>query len=97
MLAAETGGLVMRRTLFALALVSTLAATGCHRDKYNLAAKFEEDYVLPPDEARFNNPPESGYKRPAKKRETDVRNGPGFGSGPGTNNFSNTGAPNGGR
>jgi hypothetical protein len=67
----------MRRMIFTLAILSLVAGAGCHRDKYNLAAKFEEDYVLPPDEARFNNPPESGYRKPTKKRESDVRNTPG--------------------
>ena len=67
----------MRRLFVTLAVVSLVAGAGCHRDKYNLSAKFEEDYVLPPDEARFNNPPESGYKKSTKKRETDVRNAPG--------------------
>lgn len=86
----------MRCVLFALVLVS-FAATGCHRDKYNLAAKFEEDYVLPPDEPRFNNPPESGYRRPAKKKETDIRNQPGLGSGGGMANFQNNGSPGAGR
>ena len=87
----------MRRALFVLMIVSLVAATGCHKDKYNLAAKFEEDYVLPPDEARFNNPPESGYRKPTKKRETDIRNtpgGPGGGGGSlGGSNFNNNGSP----
>lgn len=86
----------MRRTLIALTLVS-FAAAGCHKDKYNLSAKFEEDYVLPPDEPRFNNPPESGYKKPAKKKTDDVRNSPGLGSnggaGMGSGGFNSNGMP----
>ena len=82
----------MRRVLFTLAIVSLVAAAGCHRDKYNLTAKFEEDYVLPPDEARFNNPPESGYRKPTKKREADIRNSPGIGSSNmAGSNFNNNG------
>lgn len=89
----------MRRSLLALTLVSLVAAAGCHRDKYNLSAKFEEDYVLPPDEARFNNPPESGYKRPQKKKADDIRNSPGLGSNGGSamgggGSFNSNGVPN---
>ncbi|QEL14963.1 hypothetical protein [Limnoglobus roseus] len=94
----------MRRTLIALAFVPLFGAVGCHHDKYNLTAKFEEDYVLPPDEARFNNPPEAGYKRPAKKKNDDIRNSPGLGSnggsalgagagGSGPNGFNSNGVP----
>lgn len=100
MLAADLGGVSMRRTLLALAVVPLFAAVGCHHDKYNLAAKFEEDYVLPPDEARFNNPPESGYKRPPKKKTDDIRNSPGLGSNGGSamgaggaGGFNNGGVP----
>lgn len=105
MLAADIRGFAMRRTLIALTLVSLVAAVGCHRDKYNLSAKFEEDYVLPPDEPRFNNPPESGYKKPAKKKSDDIRNSPGLGSngggggggmgaGMGAGGFNSNGVPN---
>lgn len=90
----------MRRMLTTLAVVSLVAGAGCHRDKYNLSAKFEEDYVLPPDEARFNNPPESGYKKSAKKRESDVRDAPGgLSGGAGRNGagFNSNGVPGGGR
>jgi hypothetical protein len=67
----------MRRTFWILVAVTLVSSFGCHRDKYNLSAKFDEEYVLPPDEPRFNNPPESGYKKPTRKRESDVRNSPG--------------------
>jgi hypothetical protein len=73
----------MRRMFWIGIALVAVSSVGCHRDKYNLAATFDEEYVLPPDEARFNNPPESGYKKPAKKRDTDVRNGPGIGNGGG--------------
>ena len=99
----------MRRTLIALTFVSLVAALGCHKDKYHMSAKFEEDYVLPPDEPRFNNPPESGYKKPTKRKADDVRNSPGLGSnggggaggvpgsmgsGMGAGGFNSNGVPN---
>lgn len=85
----------MRRLLFVLAAGAIVAGGGCHKDKYNLSAKFEEEYVLPPDEPRFNNPPESGYRKPSKKRESDVRNTPGGigGANRGTGGFSSNGVP----
>ncbi|MBL8864223.1 MAG: hypothetical protein KF873_09600 [Gemmataceae bacterium] len=87
----------MRRMLYTLAVVSLVAGAGCHKDKYNLSAKFEEDYVLPPDEPRFNNPPESGYRKPSKKRESDVRNAPGGlgGASRGGAGFNSNGVPGG--
>lgn len=87
----------MRRLLSSLAVVVLVVGAGCHRDKYNLSAKFEEDYVLPPDEPRFNNPPESGYRKPVKRRESDVRNAPGglSNAGRGGSGFGANGVPGG--
>lgn len=87
----------MRRLLLVSAVLSFVAGPGCHRDKYNLSAKFEEDYVLPPDEPRFNNPPESGYRKSGRKRETDVRNMPGglSGAAAGAGSFNAGGVPGG--
>lgn len=56
-----------------------LVALGCHTDKYGLKTKHAEEMVVPPDEPRFNNPPESEYKKPAPKKE--FRPGPGGGGG----------------
>jgi hypothetical protein len=60
-----------------IAVLLSLAALGCHHDKYGLKAKHPEEMVLPPDEPRFNNPPQSEYKKPDRKKE--VRPGPGGG------------------
>ena len=62
-----------------LAGLTLAVLLGCHHDKHNLAVEFPEEYTLPPDEARFNNPPESGYRRPPPKKEFR----PGLGNGPG--------------
>jgi hypothetical protein len=65
----------------ALIPFALLALAGCHHDKYGLKTKHEEELVVPPDDARFNNPPESEYKPPAPKKE--FRPGPGMGGGGG--------------
>lgn len=67
----------MRRRTLTLAGVALAAALGCQHQKPQLACEFPEEYNLPPDEARFNNPPESGYKKPPPKKETK----PGMGGG----------------
>jgi hypothetical protein len=72
-----------------LAVFALAALLGCQGEKHNLAVEFPEEYTLPPDEPRFNNPPESGYKKPPPKKEFK----PGMGNGPG--GFSNTGVPGG--
>ncbi len=55
-----------KRTLMGLAL---LLMMGCQQTKHQLACEFPEEYTLPPDEPRFNNPPESGYKTPPGRRD----------------------------
>ena len=64
----------------ALISFSLLALSGCHHDKYGLKTKHPEELVVPPDDARFNNPPQSEYKKPPPKKE--FKPGPGMG-GPG--------------
>lgn len=64
-----------------LLLIAGIALVGCHHDKYGLKAKHPEELVTPPDDPRFNNPPQSEYKKPPAKKE--FRPGPGMG-GPGT-------------
>ena len=70
----------MRRSLLAV-LGLAAALSGCHHPKYDLTAKYPEEYVVPPDESRFNNPPESSYRKPADKKE--FAPGPGGGNSPG--------------
>lgn len=69
----------MRRTTLVGAALAALA--GCHTPKHDLTAKYPEEYVVPPTESRFDNPPESGYRRPAPKK--DFTPGPGMGGPPG--------------
>ena len=67
----------MRRTMFASVGLILVLLVGCHHDKHNLKVSYPEEYTLPPDEARFNNPPESGYRKPPPKKE--FKSGPGGG------------------
>jgi hypothetical protein len=69
----------MRRTL--LLLAGLTAAAGCHHARHNLSARYPEEYVVPPSEPRFDNPPESAYRRPTPKK--DFTPGPGMGGPPG--------------
>ncbi|HEX4610777.1 MAG TPA: hypothetical protein VH092_21485 [Urbifossiella sp.] len=49
---------------------AVMAVVGCHHDKYGLGFKPKEEIVLPPNEARFDNPPSAPYKkRPVKGDE----------------------------
>jgi hypothetical protein len=79
----------MRRCLMFVGLIAVLH--GCHHPKYDLAAKYPEEFVLPPSEPRFDNPPESEYRKPLPKK--DFSPGPGMGgpSGVGGMKASGTG------
>jgi hypothetical protein len=46
-----------------------LAAVGCYSDRHKLSTPQVEEYKLPPDEARFNEPPMEGYRKPPIKKE----------------------------
>lgn len=62
------GGTAMRRTGWGV-LVG-LAAVGCNTPhKYDTSVPYVEEFRPPPDEARYNNPPEQGWKRPPPKKE----------------------------
>ena len=57
---------------------------GCYHDKHNVRVPTVEEYPLPPDEARFNNPPTENYRKPPpKKEEKTLLGGKGAGVGPG--------------
>jgi hypothetical protein len=60
------------RALIALALFVALASIGCYHDKYNLSGPKREDYELPPDQARFNQPETAPYKPPPAPKEQDT-------------------------
>ncbi|MBP3957877.1 hypothetical protein J8F10_21700 [Gemmata sp. G18] len=69
-----------------LALVVACAATGCYQDKYNVNGPKVEEYRLPPDESRYNEPDKATYRAPpAPKKEENLRDrnkqGPGGGLG----------------
>jgi hypothetical protein len=65
----------MRRCLMFVGLIAILH--GCHHPKYDLAAKYPEEFIVPPNEPRFDNPPESEYRKPLPKK--DFTPGPGMG------------------
>ena len=61
-------------------LLALAVTVGCQSDRtqHDLRVPLVEEFNAPPDEARFNNPPELGYRKPRPKKEFK----PGFG-GPG--------------
>ena len=64
---------------------------GCqHAKKYDTSVPHVEEFNAPPKEARYDNPPESGYKKPPPKKEFrpgPTQGGPGGGvGGPGGQN-----------
>jgi hypothetical protein len=76
---------VLTLASFAAGLAAVL---GCHHDKYKLTAPQVEEYKLPPNEDRYNNPPTEQYKPPpAKKEDSSLLGGrnkmTGGGGGPG--------------
>ncbi|AMV23625.1 hypothetical protein VT84_04385 [Gemmata sp. SH-PL17] len=68
-----------------LALVVACAAVGCYQDKYNVNSPQREDYQLPPNETRYNEPDKATYRPPpTPKKEENLRDrnkggGPGGG------------------
>jgi hypothetical protein len=73
------------RALIALAAVAVaVAATGCYHDKYGLAGPKREDYLLPPDQKRYNEPDTATWRPPPppKQQDTLMNKGGGGGGGP---------------
>lgn len=69
-------------------VLAILTAVGCAspEPKFPPPPPHVEEFVEPPDEARFNKPPEQGYRKPAVKKEFRPGpngNMPGMGGGPG--------------
>ena len=56
--------------------VIPLAGSGCYHDKYDVGVPKREEYVLPPDEARYSEPDTAIYrpKSPARQQETLLNN-----------------------
>lgn len=51
-------------------LLVGLAAAGCNTaEKHDTSVPYVEEFRLPPNEERYNNPPEQGYKPPPFKKE----------------------------
>ena len=60
-------------------VLALLTAVGCasSQPKFPPPPPLVEEFVEPPDEARFNQPPEQGYRKPPVRKE--FRPGPGGG------------------
>jgi hypothetical protein len=71
----------MRTGSLMTVFVALLVSLGCHHDKYGIKTSHPEELTVPPDEPRYNNPPQSEYKKPPPKKE--FRPGMGAPGGPG--------------
>jgi hypothetical protein len=82
----------MRGTFGAIGLAIGLLAVGlgCHHDKYNMKPPKVEEYQLPPDEKRYNQPDTAPYKKPPPAKEVKTLLGR-----PGGGGFSGGGGPGG--
>jgi hypothetical protein len=65
------------RLRWATLLGLSLLCVGCYKPMYDVSVPHVQEYRVPPDEPRFNNPPENGYKKVAPKKEFK----PGMGAG----------------
>jgi hypothetical protein len=50
-------------------LFAVLAVLGCYHDKYNMKPTLREEYTLPPQEKRFNEPEMTPYRKPPPPKE----------------------------
>jgi hypothetical protein len=65
-------------------LAVVVIVTGCKTSNQASVVPISEDFTIPPDDPRYNQPPESGYtKPPTKKAWGSQSNGPGSQSGMG--------------
>lgn len=62
----------MRVLLALVVVVVTIAAVGCYHDKHNLSGAKREDYLLPPDEKRYNEPDTANYKAKPQTKQQDT-------------------------
>jgi hypothetical protein len=73
----------MRRAVFMLLAAGTVLAVGCmwnKSKKHDLSHPKVECYDPPPNEARYNNPPEEKFHKPPVAK--DLASRPGAGGGP---------------
>lgn len=71
----------MRNRILALSVValSILPATGCRTPDRALDVPVREEFVVPPDDPRYTQPPEAGYRTPAAKKDWGAKPGGGGG------------------
>jgi hypothetical protein len=62
----------MRAALALIFAIVTVASVGCYHDKYQVSGPKREDYVLPPDDKRYNEPDTATYRAPAKPKQQDT-------------------------
>lgn len=55
-----------------LALLLALASVGCYHDKYGMSGSTKEDYTLPPNEKRYNEPDTATYRAPPPPKQQDT-------------------------
>jgi hypothetical protein len=81
---------------YAVVLGLVAVALGCHQAKYNLKQPVVEEYTLPPDDPRYNNPAEYPERRegPRKPPGQAPGGGPGL-RGPGGIGGAGPGGPGG--
>ena len=74
----------MRRVYFVLVVAGVAAATGCmfnQSKKHDMTRPKVEEFNPPPNEARYNNPPEDRYRKPPVAKDLASRPGA-MGGGP---------------
>lgn len=55
-----------------ITLLAVGAAAGCYHDKYGLYEPPKDEYVLPPDEPRYNLPETATFRAPPKPKAEDT-------------------------
>lgn len=78
---AKDGGRSAMRWRWAILCGLLLFAVGCYKPLYDVSVPQKQEFREPPDEPRFNNPPENGYKKPPLKKEFKPGMGAGGGGG----------------
>lgn len=75
----------MRAKAIALGCLTAgiVALGGCYHEKFHVKVKHPEDYVIPPNDARYDQPPEADYKPPMKIKDNKNMGMPSSGMGGG--------------